>query len=206
MPRKAPTNVEEHRITFGNAERKLIKSTTDKMAFAEITKGVGTAIGGLGVAGAAIAALLYVGFNIEDYIDDKSSAILGYLEKKGWVRYQAPVYGQRLEACRAEQEALFNESAALNGTIKNQGFPMTETQRARLDSIHSRMQVLTRRDAVLVSIINDIAEGRRAGYWTHFGIAGFDTLLEREYDQEYFEMYGYGGESGLQYDQDDTTG
>lgn len=194
MPRKAPTNVEEHRITFGNAERALIKSTSNKMAFAEITKGVGAAIGGIGMAGVAVAGLIWVGFSLPDWVDNTSNKVVTFLEKKGYVRYQAPVYGEKLKECREEQEALFTEYAK----VSNPNLDTFNLERKL--AIDKRMEVLMKRDAVLVSIIADIANGDRKGYWLQHQVHGFDTWLEAVYDQEYQELYG--GE----FDRDDTSG
>jgi len=194
MPRKAPSNVEEHRITFGNAERQLIKSTSNKMAFAEITKGVGAAVGGIGMAGLAAAGLIWVGFSLPDWIDNTSNKLVTFLEKKGYVRYQAPVYGEKLKECREEQEALFIEYAS----VANPNLDTFNLERKL--AIDKRMAVLMKRDAVLVSIIADIANGDRKGYWLQHQIHGFDKHFEAIYDQEYQELYG--GE----FDQDDTSG
>ena len=109
MPRKAPDVVQEVRVTFGNAERKLIKDSSSKLAWSGVAKGVGSAVGGIGIAGAAIAALIYVGFNIDDFIDNRSTRIVTWLEKKGYVVYWAPVYGMKLKEAEDELAALGRE-------------------------------------------------------------------------------------------------
>jgi len=183
MPRKAPDSVQEHRITFGNAERALIKSTSNKIALAEVTKGVGTAIGGIGALGAGIGLLIWAGFNLEDSIDNWSTKLTSWVEKKGWVVYHAPVYGEKLKEVRAEMELLFIENATV-ADPNHIGY-----NRARADAIAARMQVLTKRDAVLVSIIADIAAGRRKGYGWVGGM--FSQFLSKAYNDEFFEIYGY---------------
>jgi len=185
MPRKAPSEVTEHRITFGNAERKLIKETSTKMAWGGVAKGVGSAVGGLGVAGAAIAALIWVGFNIDDFIDNTSTRVVTWLEKNGYVVYWAPVYGMKLKEAEDELAALFEEMQSINLD--------TEAGKARYAACQARWAILVKRIKVLTIIIGKIADGTFKGK-AYSGTQGdyAEDRMEHWYDYYAKEKYGSG--------------
>lgn len=185
MPRKAPTEVTEHRITFGNAERKLIKETSNKLAWSGVAKGAGSAIGGLGIAGAAIAALIYVGFNIDDFIDNRSTRIVTWLEKNGYVVYWAPVYGMKLQEAEAELALIFEEMQTVNLD--------TKAGKDRYAALQLRFNILVKRIKVLTIIIGKIADGTFKGK-AYSGTQGdyAETRMEYWYDYYGQEKYGEG--------------
>jgi hypothetical protein len=193
MPRKAPgpnNGVTEHRITFGNTERKLIKETSTKMAWGGVAEGVGSAVGGLGIAGAAIAALIYVGFNIDDFIDNRSTRIVTWLEKNGYVVYWAPVYGMKLKEAEDELAALFEEMQSINLD--------TEAGKARYAACQARWNILIKRIKVLTIIIGQIADGTFKGK----GWSGNQSGTYADTRMEYWYDY-YGGQKyGEDYDDD----
>lgn len=183
MPRKAPDVVQEVRVTFGNAERKLIKDSSSKLAWSGVAKGVGSAVGGIGIAGAAIAALIYVGFNIDDFIDNRSTRIVTWLEKNGYVTYWAPVYGMKLKEAEDELAALFVEMQALNLD--------TKAGEDRYAQIQLRWAILVKRIKVLTIIIGKIADGTFKGKgWSGTEGEYAEKRMEHWYDYYGEEKYG----------------
>jgi len=166
MPRKAPDNVTEHRITFGNKEREIIQKTADKVVLSNTIGAVGSAIGGISMGGLALAALIYAGFNIKDWIDDWSDELSTWMLKQGYVSYHADYYVLKIKEAEAEIESLIEQYAA--GAITHEAFSR-------------RFAILSKRIKVLTQLIADIAEGKRAGY----SIAIYDShadIMEAIYD------------------------
>ena len=73
MPRKAPDNVTEHRLTLGNFERTEIKQTLDQM---QMLSGLNIAViaAGLGFAGYAIYKIF--NFSLFDELSDGQRSII----------------------------------------------------------------------------------------------------------------------------------
>ena len=170
MPRKAPDNVTEHRITFGNKEREIIQETANKIAVSNTIGAVGSAIGGISMGGLAIAALIYAGFKLDDWIDDWSTELSTWLMKQGYVVYHAEYYLLKIKEAEAEIEALMEQVAA--GAITYEAFS-------------KRFAILSKRIKVLTSLIADIAEGRRPGYGVAWSDAQHAAIIEAVYDDEW---------------------
>ena len=92
MPRKAPTNVEEVRHTFGNAERKQIAKTCESLEKSARIQAMASGVGNVGllvIGGGALAAAAFFGIGyagtglrdlvspITEWAEDKSTAIAG---------------------------------------------------------------------------------------------------------------------------------
>jgi len=166
MPRKAPDSVQELRVTFGNAERTIIKETANKIALSNTIGAVGSAIGGISMGGLAIAALIYAGFKLDDWIDDWSTELSTWMLKQGYVSYHADYYLLKIKEAEAEIETLMEQSAA--GAITYEDFSR-------------RYAILSKRIKVLTQLIADIESGKRAGY----SVAIYDShadIMERIYD------------------------
>ena len=186
MPRKAPQkeNIFEHRITFGNKERELIEKTANKVALSNTAGAIGSAVSGLGVAGVAIAALIWVGFNIDDFIDNTSTRIVTWLEKNGWVVYWAPVYGMKLKEAEDELAAIWEEMQTLNLD--------TTAGENRYAVLQVRWAILVKRIKVLTLIIGKIADGtfKSSGYsWANDGGDYAEGRMEHWYDYYWREQY-----------------
>ena len=155
------------------------------MAWGGVAKGVGSAVGGLGVAGAAIAALIWVGFNIDDFIDNTSTRVVTWLEKNGYVVYWAPVYGMKLKEAEDELAALFEEMQSINLD--------TEAGKARYAACQARWAILVKRIKVLTIIIGKIADGTFKGK-AYSGTQGdyAEDRMEHWYDYYAKETYGSG--------------
>jgi len=171
MPRKSPDNVTEHRITFGNKERQMIQETANKVVLSNTIGAVGSAIGGISVGGLAIAALIYAGFKLDDWIDDWSTELSTWMAKQGYVVYHAEYYLLKIREAEAELELLIEQI--------NQTPPAIEYAQ-----FQKRFSILSNRIKVLTSLIADIAAGRRAGYSVGIFQSNMD-IMERDYDDEW---------------------
>jgi len=170
MPRKAPDNVTEHRITFGNKEREIIQKTANKIAISNTIGAVGSAIGGISMGGLAVAALIYAGFKLDDWIDDWSTELSTWMMKQGYVVYHAEYYLLKIKEAEAEIEALMDQLAA--GAITHEAFS-------------KRFAILSKRIKVLTSLIADIEAGRRPGYGVAWSEAQHEAIIEAVYDDEW---------------------
>jgi hypothetical protein len=202
MPRKPPTEVIEHRISLSDFERRELKQYIDAQQVNAGFSAVGTLLNGISWPLLGVAALLYVGFSLDDIIDDtkdfidnQSTKLTSYLEKKGWVNYSADELGREVQKIVNEQTALFEENQTLNAVIQTQPNKQpTETQLKRLQAIDRRMKILEKRDRVLRQLIADIAAGKQKWYEYAWFVGednqDFIDVLDRQYRMAYQEMYG----------------
>jgi len=172
MPRKAPSQVIEHRISLSDFERKelraLVKSTQLNSrinAGANVAQSISFPLLG-------IAALVYVGFSANELIDDikefaesSSDKFKGYMEKKGWINYQADEIGRAVAALEKEQADLTAEMLLIGNTPGG----MDSWQLKRFRAIQNRLPMLEKRKEILLKMLNDIATGERKGYTAYGG-------------------------------------
>tara|TARA_R110000823_G_scaffold245364_2_gene369431 strand:- start:1804 stop:2424 length:621 start_codon:yes stop_codon:yes gene_type:complete len=191
MPRKAPSQVIEHRISLSDFERKelraLVKSTQLNSrinAGANVAQSISFPLLG-------IAALVYVGFSanelvddIKGFVDSSSDKLKGYMEKNGWINYQADEIGRQIAAIEKEQEELVAEMMLLGNTPGG----MDSWQLKRFRAIQNRLPILSKRDDILRKMLNDIVTGERKGY-TAYGGARSEELHEQAL-QSWYESEG----------------
>lgn len=200
MPRKAPTQVIEHRISLSDYERKNIKTLVEAKTRQSYFDSASSILNGITWPVLGIAALLYVGFSLDDLVDDtkkfidnQSDKLTGWLEKKGIVNYTADEYGREVEKIRNEQGALFEENAELNARIQAEGREPTDAELKRINQIHKRMAILDKREKVLTQLIADIASGKTKWYeysWFAAETSGeHKQALDRAYARQYRAMY-----------------
>lgn len=186
MPRKAPDKVIEHRISLSGWEREQIDSYLDHHRWNGTLSGVGTIAQAVSWPLLAAAALIYVGFNLDDFIDNQSDRLTSYLERKGWVNYQADEIGREIEKITKEQQDLWDESQLVSDP--NSAY----FNRERTAQIHARMRVLERRDRVLREMLDRIAKGEVKGYSFHNpdDPHKHEVHLDELYQDVYQDIYG----------------
>jgi len=190
MPRKPPTNVIEHRISLSDFERSRLKEYMQTQRIEAGFTSAGAILQGVSWPLLAVAALWWVSFSLDDmvdavtnFIDNTSTKIVTKFEKEGWVNYEADEFGREVVKIQNEMEDLWIEFAIVGN---NQISTFNET---RAQQILKRMDVLSKREKVLRSLIHKIAEGEIKGYRTGTD-AKFRTSLSEAYEAEWYEMYG----------------
>jgi len=198
MPRKPPTNVIEHRISLSDFERSRLKEYMQTQRIQSGFTSAGAILQGVSWPLLAAAALWYVSFSLDDFIDavtgfidNTSTKIKTKLEKEGWINYEADEYGREVVKIQNEMEDLWQEFAIVGN---NQISTFNET---RAKQILARMDILSKREKVLRSLIHKIAEGEIKGYERGF-ILGSDEWRDEEYrkslsaayEEEWLQMYG----------------
>lgn len=211
MPRKAPSQVIEHRISLSDYERKELKQYVDAQQINSGFNAVGNLMSGISWPLLGVAALLYVGFSLDDLVDDtkkfvdnQSDKLTTWLEKKGLVNYSADELGREVWKIRNEQGALFEENSELNAMIQAEGRQPTDSEMKRIEQIHKRMRILDKREKVLTQLIADIASGKQKWYEYAWFIGedddDFRDVLDKQYRMAYQEMYGTEPDTTLDWD------
>ena len=190
MPRKPCDNVNEFRITLGDFERKKINEAIVTQQANVAIDGVtatlnaaGAAIGGLGVWALGAAALIYVGFSVDEFIDNTSTRLSTWLEKSGFVNYHADEYGRELVKVYEELQTLSDEAIALD--------PSNPADRKRHEAIMTRVALLVKRQDVLEALIRAIAEGEEDGWNTRGRAGGHASALDERYTDWYIRTHGH---------------
>ena len=191
MPRKPVESVSEFRITLGDFERQKVtelltmaKSNVVIDGATDTAKAVGSAVGGLGVWGLAWAALLWVGFDLDETIDNWSDRLKGVLEGRGWVNYTADEVGRDWFKISQELDALIEEAQVLAGAMR------TPENEARHRQIMARARVLTRRQEVLKAYVDAITAGDTRGYTLSTYEEGHQMQLNQQWRNWYYQTYG----------------
>ena len=119
MPRKAPKEVIEHRITLGNYERDKLEEIITTYQASSALDGVSNLLGSIGWPLLGVAGLIYVGFSIDDLVEDtktwakkQGDALAGWLEKNGLVNYTADEIGLAIKENDAKIAELVGEMGA----------------------------------------------------------------------------------------------
>lgn len=172
MPRKAPGQVIEHRISLSDFERKELRSLVQSTQLNQRVNAGANIAQSISFPLLGIAALVYVGFSLDEFVDDikgfvdsSSDKLKGFMEKKGWVNYQADEIGRQIMTIRKETDALEAELMLL----VNQTGPKSAWQTKRIDVIRKRLPILSKRDDILRKMLNDIVTGERKGYTAYGG-------------------------------------
>lgn len=194
MPRKPCESVQEFRITLGDFERKKVneilalKQQNDIIdGVTATTQAVATAVGGLGVAGLAWAALIYVGYSFEEIVDDLSDYATDFFERSGVVNYTADDYGRELVKVEAELQLLFQANQELGNTD-----PMTPRVLKQIETNTKKAAKLVKKQDALRGLIDAIAAGDVSGYSFSpaTGPYGHMNYINEEYRAWYYSTYG----------------
>lgn len=193
MPRKAPTQVIEHRITLGNYEREQVQTLVRRHAFNSNANIVTNSLQSISLPLIAGAALLYVGFSLDDVVESAKSTFSKYTNKisdwlvdpdgAGVVNYTADEIGRAIVKTEEEKAATLDEYMEFIQSTPG-GFSSARgvTYRRKLESLESREQILRK-------MLNDIAEGGGVGY-----LIGGSDEAQKENLQEYYEREGGEGQ------------
>jgi len=124
MPRKAPTDVTEHRLTLGDFERKQLVQAIDAYQADKFAENVpNLMIGGAAVGAVALAA--YIAYKLYDIVpnpfelteEEKSAVkwvfsfggVIGDIQKKEWRTFGVPQEAGDIETMYAINVARLNE-------------------------------------------------------------------------------------------------
>ena len=206
MPRKPPTKVIEHRISLSDFERSRLKEYLSTQRINSTISSTGQLVGGIGVPLLGLAALWWVSFSLDELIDDifgpggfvdnTSDKIKTKLEKDGYVNYEADEYGREVVKIQMEMETLWIENNAVHARMSQTGPPFSDADVKAINKINKRMDILSKREKVLRSLIAKIAAGEIKGYAVQ--MTGddewrdkvFRESLSADYEAEYESMYG----------------
>ena len=197
MPRKAPGQVIEHRITLGNYERESLAKIVRRHSVNSNARIVTDSLQSVSLPLIGVAALLYVGFSLDDVVESAKSTFSKYTNKisdwlvdpdgAGVVNYTADEIGRAIIKTEEEKAATMNEymafvqssAFALDGGMKG---PKATGYRRKLEALEAREQLLRK-------MLNDIAEGGGMGY-----LIGGSDEAQKQNLQDYYEREGGEGQ------------
>ena len=193
MPRKAPTQVIEHRITLGNYEREQVQTLVRRHALNSNARIVTDSLQSVSLPLIGVAALLYVGFSLDDVVESAKSTFSKYTNKisdwlvdpdgAGIVNYTADEIGRAIVRTEEEKAATLDEymnyiQSTPGGFSSSKGV----SYRRKLESLEEREQILRK-------MLNDIAQGGGMGY-----LIGGSDEAQRQNLQDYYEREGGEGQ------------
>jgi len=196
MPRKAPKEVIEHRITLGNYEREQLQELVKSSQRNNIVRNINSGIQSISFPMLAVAGLLYVGFSADEIIEDTKNLFNRIVDAgSDWfienmqIDYTADNIGREIEKVTQEKAELFG---AMGANVQRYCDPNSpEFSRARCDGLNQKSRALERRETILRNMLNDIVEGKERGWYS--GDTGTERLqqyLKSQYEQQYQEAYG----------------
>ena len=197
MPRKAPDKVIEHRITLGNYERETTRELVKRHKINSNAAIVTNSLQSISLPLIGAAALIYVGFSLDEVIEQAKSTFDKYTNKisdwlvdpegAGVVNYTADEIGRAIVKTEQEKSA---EMDAYMAFINSEEFALSGgMQGAKATAYRRKLEALEAREQLLRKMLNDIAEGGGIGYL----IGGSDEAQKRNL-QEYYEREGGEGE------------
>lgn len=205
MPRKAPKEIIEHRITLGNYERERINEFIDTYQARSVVKSASDIFGSISLPLLGIAALIYVGFNLDDFIEETKSQWDKYTNKLsdwmvdpdggGVVNYTSDEIGRAIVRTEEAKAALYEEMLAFYNAAPG-NYTSSKGRRYRRD-----LEALESREQILRKMLNDIATGENASIgW----VSNIRRKSEQaEYLQEIYQEYGGTGTIDWEINRDD---
>ena len=202
MPRKAPDKVIEHRITLGQYEREELRQVVRRYRQTSVANSVGNVLSGIGWPVLAGAALLYVGFSLDDLIDDTkdfidrtSSGVVNFVEDNDLVVYTAPYIGKEITETEEEKAEVYQQY------VDDLNAGKYEFNSTTAKNIRRKLERLERREQTLRKMLDKIAKGEAVpySYVTFLESGGFlnttqgESTIERTL-QEFYEEEGGEGE------------
>lgn len=206
MPRKAPDKVIEHRISLSNFERKYLDEamTTHQARIASNT--LTNLIGSISVGTLGIAALIWVGFSLDEAIEKVKGwtkktgyAFADWLTDNGFINYTADEIGRAITETENEKARVYGESLefyqAAEGNYSSQ----------RGKNYRSELQALEDREVVLRRMLNKIATGDTDGL-IEVGWVYQQTESDREATADVLQEWyrAEGGEGEIDWDIDEN--
>jgi hypothetical protein len=166
MPRKAPDKVIEHRISLSNFERQRIDEMITSYQAKSAVNSVANVMGAVSLPMLGVAALIWVGFSIDDAIDEIKSwtkragnKVADWLTSAGLINYTADEIGRAITATDEEKVQVYEESIAFyNEHPDNYSSAKGKAYRRQLTDLESR-------DVILRKMLNDIATGNTSGMY-----------------------------------------
>jgi len=196
MPRKAPKEVIEHRITLGNYEREQLQEIVKSHQRNNIVRNVNNSLQSLSFPLLAVAGLIYVGFSADEIIEDAKNLYNRVIDAgSDWaiknlnIDYTADNIGREIEKVTQEKAELLGVMGANVQRYCDPNSP--EFSRARCAGIQQQSRALERRETILRNMLNDIVEGKERGW---FGGSDSATkvqeYLQAQYQEQYQAQYG----------------
>lgn len=202
MPRKAPKEVIEHRITLGNYEREKLDEIINTYQAGSALGGISNLLGAIGWPLLGVAGLIYVGFSLDDFVEDTKSwakkqgdKLAGWMETNGLVNYTADEIGRAINENDAKIAELVGEMGA---NVQNYCDPNSPNFSAsECKRINEEMDRLQRRDKVLRKMLQQIVDkdvGLVGMSWILYTGENdkqtHEDILSRWYAYEYRQDYG----------------
>jgi hypothetical protein len=196
MPRKAPTQVIEHRVTLGNYERAKLDDAFKIARTRTVTNTATNAIGAIGWPLVGLAALFYADVVLDDVINGAKNV---FSRTTNWIsdkivnsrlwNFTADEIGREIEKVTNEKAQTYADWQAY---MKGGGKYDDSTSRG----YKNKLQALENRDRILREMLNDIATGEN----TDIGwVSNVRSIKEQQdYLQEQYEKYG--GEGTLNWE------
>lgn len=196
MPRKAPKEVIEHRITLGNYEREQLQEIVKSHQRNNIVRNVNNSLQSLSFPLLAVAGLIYVGFSADEIIEDAKNLYNRIIDAgSDWaiknlnIDYTADNIGREIHKVTQEKAELLGVMGANVQRYCDPNSP--EFSRARCAGIQQQSRALERRETILRNMLNDIVEGKERGW---FGGSDSATkvqeYLQAQYQEQYQAQYG----------------
>jgi len=196
LPRKAPKEVIEHRITLGNYEREQLQEIVKSHQRNNIVRNVNNSLQSLSFPLLAVAGLIYVGFSADEIIEDAKNLYNRVIDAgSDWaiknlnIDYTADNIGREIEKVTQEKAELLGVMGANVQRYCDPNSP--EFSRARCAGIQQQSRALERRETILRNMLNDIVEGKERGW---FGGSDSATkvqeYLQAQYQEQYQAQYG----------------
>ena len=197
MPRKAPDKVIEHRITLGNYERETTRELVKRHKINSNAAIVTNSLQSISLPLIGAAALLYVGFSLDEVITQAKSTFDKYTNKisdwlvdpdgAGVVNYTGDEIGRAIVKTEQEKAATLSEYLSfVNGAnFADQG----GMQGATATAYRRKLESLEDRERVLRKMLDDVAQGGGISYL----IGGSDEAQKQQL-QDYYESEGGQGQ------------
>lgn len=196
MPRKAPKEIIEHRITLGNYERERIDELLTSYQARSVAKSATDLLSSISFPMLGVAALIWVGFSLDEFIEEAKGQFQSFTNKisdwlvdpdgAGVVNYTADELGRAIIVTREEKAALYEESKRFYEQNPQGGYSSAEGKNYR-----RRIKALDDRERILEKMLDDIVNER--GAVSGYLIGGSDELQKQRL-QEYYEEYGGEGQ------------
>jgi hypothetical protein len=188
MPRKAPTQVIEHRLTLGNYERTKIDQGFEIARRRTVANTTTNLLNSISWPMLGIAALFYAGANVDDVIEGAKNI---FDRTTNWVsdkivnsrlwNYTSDEIGREIEKVTNEKSQTYSDWQAY--MAGGGGFDDATSR-----GYKRKLQALENRDRILRQMLDDIATGKNTeiGY-----LSNLRTVKEQqEFLQEQYEIYG----------------
>ena len=165
-------------------------------------------IGSVSLPMLGIAALIWVGFSLDDFIEDTKSwakrqgnKLAGWIESNGLINYTADELGRAIVETEEKKAALYAESTQFYQAAQG-NYSSAKGKRYRKD-----LESLEEREEILRKMLNDIATGNtdklyKAG-WLFQQTEG-DKVKTADFLQSWYQQEG--GEGEIDWEISDSEG